>query len=133
MTQVAVYGSLRQTMGNHRLLEGQPFVGTTVTKRPYSMYSLGGFPKVDLLGDDSQIVVEIYDVDEETHRRLDQLEGYRGPGESNFYDCTKVELEQFGSALMYHIDGSTNDVPVPNGDWVAYMNQRYTQNTARYR
>lgn len=97
------------------------------------MYSLGGFPKVDLTGGDTPIVVEIYDVDEETHRRLDQLEGYRGPGESNFYDCSTVELENFGSALMYHIDGKdTQLTPVEDGDWVNFITNQRASRTVRY-
>lgn len=122
-TQVAVYGSLRQGMGNHRLLEGQEFLGTTVTNEPYAMYSLGGFPKVVLYGEKvSPITVEVYLVDDNALRRLNQLEGFSGKNDgSNFYDCTQVPTG-LGDAFIYHIEdgyGSTNNL-VEDGDWVNY-------------
>jgi gamma-glutamylcyclotransferase (GGCT)/AIG2-like uncharacterized protein YtfP len=122
-TKVAVYGSLRQGMGNHRLLEGQKFVGTTVTEQPYAMYSLGGFPKVSLEGAKvCPIVVEIYDVDAQGLSRLNQLEGFHGKGSQyNFYDCSPVATG-LGEALIYHIEdgyGGTREC-VDHGDWVKY-------------
>ena len=122
-TKVAVYGSLRQGMGNHRLLEGQEFVGTTVTSEKFAMYSLGGFPKVALHGEKvSPIVVEIYNVNEQGLSRLNMLEGFHGRNSPhNFYDCSPVETG-LGEALIYHIDdgyGGTSSL-VEDGDWVKY-------------
>lgn len=126
MTKVAVYGSLRQGMGNHGLLSGQTFVGTTQTVENYAMYSLGGFPKISLRGEKvCPIVVEIYDVTDEGLDRLDMLEGYRGEGMQNFYDRSLVETGE-GPALIYHIEdgyGGTRDL-VEDGDWVNYRKQQ---------
>jgi len=121
-TRVLVYGSLRDGMGNHRLLDGQEFVGTTLTAEPYAMYSLGGFPMVQLHGKrQGPIVVEAYDVDERGLDRLNSLEGFRGKGQANFYDCSEVQTVDFGAGLIYHIDDRSGDYPlVENGDWVDY-------------
>lgn len=126
MTVVAVYGSLRQGMGNHRRLEGQTFLGTTRTVESYAMYSLGGFPKVALEGAKvCPVVVELYEVDEAGMRGLDSLEGYRGPGASNFYDRSAVQCEDGNLALIYHIEGNANPADlVADGDWVTYVNNR---------
>jgi len=37
---VAVYGSLRQNMGNHRLLENANYLGEFKTEPVFSLYSL---------------------------------------------------------------------------------------------
>ena len=129
-TRVLVYGSLRKGMGNHRLLEGQDFVGETLTKEPYAMYSLGGFPMVSLEGDKvSPIVVEAYDVDDRGLARLNQLEGFHGKGQRNFYDCSHVETVDHEGGLIYHIEGEASrpNPLVEDGNWVNYRkaNQRY--------
>lgn len=122
-TKVAVYGSLRQRMHNHGLLDcpGAEYLGTTQTDQEYAMYSLGGFPMVQLEGEKvSPIVVEIYDVDDEVLRRLNQLEGYRGKGVDNFYDCSTINTTELGEALIYHIEGRKSERLVSSGDWVEY-------------
>uniref|UniRef100_A0AAU6VZP5 Gamma-glutamyl cyclotransferase n=3 Tax=unclassified bacterial viruses TaxID=12333 RepID=A0AAU6VZP5_9VIRU len=117
---VAVYGSLRQGMGNHRLLENAEFLCRTVTSEPYAMYSLGGFPKVALNGEKmAPIVVELYSCDEATMARLDRLEGYYGEGQRNFYDRSTIQTECGKDALIYHIEGAASN-PVESGDWVQY-------------
>lgn len=125
MTQVAVYGSLRQGMGNHGRLRGATYVGTTVTTQPYAMFSLGGFPMVSLGLAKTPIVVEIYDCNEEQLEGLDYLEGYRGEGKNNFYDRSTVMTEAFGEALIYHIEHRQDYSPeVTSGDWVQFYTKR---------
>lgn len=121
MTNVAVYGSLREGMSNHSLLKGQTLLSRTVTREPYAMYSLGGFPKVNLLEPHTPIHVEVYDVSDECLERLNRLEGFRGKGQSNFYDCSEIETECGLKALLYHIDEPGADTThVLDGDWVRY-------------
>jgi len=126
MTVVAVYGSLRKGMGNHRLLANQTFLGETKTVEKYAMYSLGGFPKVSLEGDKvSQIVVELYEVDAPGLARLDMLEGYNGEGQRNFYDRSPIQCEDGNLALIYHIeDKGRQPEVVPDGDWVKFVHAR---------
>lgn len=124
MTRVAVYGSLRKGFGNHGRLRGAEFVGTTQTEQSYSMYSLGGFPMVQLEGVKvGPVTVEIYDCNDEVMRGLDMLEGYRGPGHSNFYDRSEVETG-LGAALIYHIEGREDRDLVESGDWKEYCDKR---------
>ena len=123
ITKVAVYGSLRQGMGNHGLLRGQEFVGTTVTDEPFAMYSLGGFPKVVLRGEKvCPIVVEVYNVDEQGLVALNRLEGFSGSNDgSNFYDRSTVSTP-LGDVEIYHIEdgyGGTRGL-VESGDWVEF-------------
>lgn len=128
MTKVAVYGSLRKGFGNHGRLQGSTLIGTTQTTEKFSMYSLGGFPMVQLEGAKvSPITVEIYECNDDALRSLDQLEGYRGPGHNNFYERDEVETG-LGTALIYHIEGREGRELVDSGDWKQYcdgMKGRY--------
>ncbi len=120
MYNVAVYGSLRQGFGNHRLLEGQTFLNKTRTTERFSMFSLGGFPYVDLDLPNplSQIVVETYQVTPECLKRLDILEGY-----PRFYNRTEVTLEDGNTAWIYHIRNYNPKIPIPSGDWAEFKSQ----------
>ncbi len=125
-TKVAVYGSLRKGMHNHRILSGAKFLGTTVTQEPYAMYSLGGFPKVVLGEPVCPIVVEVYEVDVEGLVRLDQLEGFYGHGRDNFYDRTQVKTSDLGKAWIYHIERHNQSMTtnlIGDGDWVKFLRQ----------
>ena len=94
---VFVYGSLKSGYGNHPLLvEGDAkFLGEAETAMRYKMLSLGGFPGVVEGGDDS-IKGEVYEVDDDTFRSLDFLEGY-----PSFYTRKQVEVHDGTLAWMY--------------------------------
>lgn len=128
MTKVAVYGSLRRGLHNAPLLEGQAYLGTTMTAHEYTMYSLGSFPAVNLTIPLSKIVIEVYEVDDTCLARLNRLEGFRGEGEDNFYDCSPIETEAFGEALIYHMAPQRRTEIVRDGDWAnfyKYPEQRW--------
>jgi gamma-glutamylcyclotransferase (GGCT)/AIG2-like uncharacterized protein YtfP len=69
------------------------------------------------------ITVEIYDCDDEVLAGLDMLEGYRGPGKSNFYDRSEVDTG-LGTVLIYHIEGREGRELVESGDWKEYCDAR---------
>ena len=110
MQLVAVYGSLKQGFGNHRFLVGSNYIGDTLTEARYTMYSLGGFPAVVPIGDTS-IMIEVYDVDDETLRRLDMLEGH-----PDFYHRSDIET-RFGTCIMYVLDRCESGNIIEQGVW----------------
>lgn len=127
MAKVAVYGSLRKGFGNHGRLNGAEYIGTTQTTKAYAMYSLGGFPMVQLEGTEvGPVTVEIYECGPDVMRGLDMLEGYRGPDANNFYDRTEVETG-LGNALIYHIEGREGQNLVESGDWKEYCDKRQSK------
>lgn len=73
---VFVYGTLRQSRGNHQLLEGAHFYGIGTTQQKYAMYLVGGFPYAISTESRYQIVGELYGVNDEILTRLDRLEGH---------------------------------------------------------
>lgn len=112
---VAVYGSLRKGFGNHRLLEGCKQLGNHWVPG-FEMFSLGAFPGIRK--GHSHIFTEVYEVDDDTLKRLDLLEGYRGVEEMNFYNRIEVDTP-YGDAKMYTLEGAQyQDNPVvEGGNW----------------
>jgi gamma-glutamylcyclotransferase (GGCT)/AIG2-like uncharacterized protein YtfP len=72
---VFVYGSLKNGLSNHHILDGATYIGQGWTAPNFTMLNLGWFPGV-VLGGTSQIEGELYEVDERTLHRLDRLEGH---------------------------------------------------------
>ena len=73
--RIFVYGSLRRGFGNHRLLDASRHLGNALTEPIYSMLDLGGIPGV-IVGGSTAIYGELYDLDDETLRYVDALEGH---------------------------------------------------------
>ena len=79
LTRVFVYGTLKSGHGNNRLLRGSELVGMATTEEPMGFYGKGipfmfhepaeGHEAVKVRG-------ELWDVDNETLKALDQLEGH---------------------------------------------------------
>lgn len=109
---VFVYGTLKTGFGNNRLLSNGVFVGKAVTVLPFVMRNTGGFPVVfrDRSPSPSHnIEGEVYEVNDETLRRLDSLEGH-----PDWYvrDETNVDIQDTGvqqSCWIYFGDKWNND------------------------
>jgi len=118
--KVAVYGSLRAGLGNHGLI-GHPlqqgnakFLGVFKTEPVYTLHHLGGFPGLKRNGN-TAVVMEVYEVDQQTGKSIDQLEGYSEKREPTFYDRDVIETP-WGNAFTYIYMGNPNN-PVESGDW----------------
>lgn len=122
---VAVYGSLREGLHNYPCLNGSELMGQYETEPIYTMISLGGYPGVLKEGSTS-IVMEVYKVDAKTLVRLDNLEGYRGPGKNNFYNREKISTP-FGDAYTYFYNADSplmRAKAIETGDWVDYVRSK---------
>ena len=124
---VSVYGSLRKKMHNHQYyLSSSEYKGTFSTEPEYTLHSLSSFPGLKLNGNHS-IVMEVYEVDEETLKNLNRLEGYH-PGEKpNFYDRIEINTPWGKSYTYIYVNKLSEDSIVESGDWVAYKyNKSYS-------
>ena len=120
---VGVYGSLRKSMSNYQYyLSSSEYKGTFSTEPEYTLHSLSYYPGLKLDGNTS-IVMEVYEVDEETLKNLNRLEGYR-PGEtSTFYDRIKINTP-WGKAFTYiYVNELSKDSIVESGDWCEFKNK----------
>lgn len=98
--KVFVYGTLKKgnfTRGMDRFGNAE-FIGKALTTDSlYKMYSLGAFPAVSISGD-NVVSGEVWQVDDETFKILDQIEGY-----PDFYTRSVINTT-LGEAWMYHIE-----------------------------
>lgn len=114
--KVFVYGTLKRGFGNYeRILENSStFLGEYTSKEKYSMLNFGPFPGV-LLNGKGKIKGEVFEVDNNTFKRLDELEGY-----PHFYNRLEIDTI-YGKAWMYYVsrdDEYTRDRDlVADGDW----------------
>ena len=110
----AVYGSLRYGLGNHRVISGAPRQDDGIISGKFRMVSLNSFPGLIKTDKPTDIVVEVYEVNNEAQAQgLDWLEGY-----PSFYDRELVTLVDGRECWVYFLDDSfsTNE-PVDSGNW----------------
>lgn len=91
--RVFVYGTLKRRFGNHRLLMSSLFVGEGKIRG--SMHDLGAFPAV-ALGNPGTVHGEVFEVDAETMKRLDRLEGI-----PTLYQRHRVSMSTGDQAWVY--------------------------------
>ncbi len=120
---VGVYGSLRKTMGNHHYyLSESEYKGTFTTEPEYTLHSLSFYPGLKLNGNTS-VVMEVYEVDEETLNTVNRLEGYRPNEKATFYDRIEINTP-WGKAFTYiYVNELSKDSIVESGDWVEFKNK----------
>lgn len=92
MHRVFVYGTLKRGLRNHHFLEHAAFVGEAHTLTKYRMLD-GSFPVLRDSGADlKQVRGEVYDVDEKTLEKLDELESV----DSGMYERVKIDVAVSG-------------------------------------
>ena len=72
---IFVYGSLKRGYGLHHLLEGQAFRGPATTCPLYRIFDLGSYPGLVDWPEGLVVQGELYVVDAECLKRLDEAEG----------------------------------------------------------
>jgi gamma-glutamylcyclotransferase (GGCT)/AIG2-like uncharacterized protein YtfP len=120
---VSCYGSLRRGMSNHTYyLTSSEYKGTFRTEPEYTLYSLVYYPGLKQNGNHS-VVMEVYEVDEETLKSLNRLEGYYPGEKSTFYDRIEIDTP-WGKAYTYiYVNELSKESIVESGDWVKFKNK----------
>jgi gamma-glutamylcyclotransferase (GGCT)/AIG2-like uncharacterized protein YtfP len=85
-TLVAVYGTLKSDQANHGLLADSELIGSGTTPASYKLLEMGSFPGA--IWGNHQLMVEIYEVNDKTLDRLDQLEGH-----PSFYERKLIQVK----------------------------------------
>lgn len=121
---VAVYGSLRKNMGNHRLLENANYLGEFKTEPIFSLYSLGGYPGLKENGETS-VTMEVYEVTPEEASRVDRLEGYTpGSKHNTFYDKIFIDTPYGQAGTYIYVPQIRPEAIVESGDWKLFKQNR---------
>ena len=120
---VAVYGSLRKKQSNYEYhLSSSEYKGTFSTEPEYTLHSLTCYPGLKLNGNHS-VVMEVYEVDEDTLKNLNRLEGYRPGEKASFYDRIEINTP-WGKAFTYiYVNELSKDSIVESGDWCEFKNK----------
>jgi gamma-glutamylcyclotransferase (GGCT)/AIG2-like uncharacterized protein YtfP len=108
-----VYGTLRVSEPNHRLLAGAELVGPARTDLGFRLYDLGAFPGMVAVGT-CRVAGELVLVDDRIRARVDELEGH-----PRFYQRTPIRLDD-GSVAEAYLLPKTSVVGRPiirAGDW----------------
>ena len=119
---IAVYGSLRQGFGNHRLLKDSKYLGSFNSKPEFNLYSLGGFPGLKTDGKTS-VVMEVYEITDEVAKNVDNLEGYDPNRKSTFYDKINIETPYGVAGVYIYVDHISEKRLIASGDWSNYKNE----------
>ena len=123
MTLVFVYGSLKRGYRLHHLLQDQKFLGPASTITRYRLFDAGEYPglvevSTDNIGQGVSVRGELYRVDDECLRRLDEAEGvdeglyYRRPICLNHLDAQNL-------AEAWFFAGSVADLADCGQEWPA--------------
>ncbi len=118
LIHVAVYGSLRQGFGNHRLLAESELVRSGWLPG-FELLDIGPFPGAVRCKSDSSIFVEVYAVDNNTLQKLDHLEGYvEGKPAESLYLRKSYQCANGINLSLYLYNGNTQRLPrIASGDW----------------
>ena len=111
--QVFVYGTLLAGEPNHRLLAGAELIGEFETEPRFDLISMGVFPAM-VVGGETAVKGEVYEVDEQTLAMLDRLEGH-----PRFYRRQPIRLVDGREVIMYllDVDQAYGYPHIPSGDW----------------
>jgi len=125
MNRIFVYGSLLSGMGNSHFLENSQKLGDDITPNGFSLVDLGYFPGA-LKANYGIIKGEVYEVDDNTFKRINQLEGYNEANPTKgLYNRIEIDTT-FGKAFMYiynNVYNSNDFTFVEDGDWRTYYNK----------
>jgi gamma-glutamylcyclotransferase (GGCT)/AIG2-like uncharacterized protein YtfP len=121
---VFVYGTLRKNEGNHRLLSYAKLIAAQAWTKGKLIDTGFGYPAMGL-NSAKWTYGELYEVDEDTLSRLDQLEGFHGNQQSNLYDriTQRVITDQGHHQAYVYVAGALLpdlEKEIKSGDWKVY-------------
>ena len=120
---IAAYGTLRKGYGNSRLVDKKTnYLGQGITKEKYCM-TASGIPFVNENKQVSNIVVDLWDIDEDQLEDVDRLEGYNPSTKTGWYYRKPIEVifnEDIVVAEIYFNNDIRGEV-VSSGDYNDYM------------
>ena len=101
---IFVYGSLKRGYALHHILEGQAFRGLARTCRLYRIFDLGSYPGLVDWPEGLAVEGEVYEVDTECLKRLDEAEGV----DEGLYARRAIKLqspfEEFEASAWFWLD-----------------------------
>ncbi|MCB0220701.1 MAG: gamma-glutamylcyclotransferase [Chrysiogenetes bacterium] len=110
-----VYGTLMRGESNHRYLKSARFERAAATRAEFALADFGDYPAIVRPGS-CAITGELYEIDEATLARVDELEEV-----PEFYERCEIVLEDGTVALTYvlpvHFVEREGGTILDHGDW----------------
>lgn len=112
-TLVFVYGTLLSGESNHRYLAGAERIGEARTAAAFHLMDLGGFPAL-VAGGSTSVRGELYACDEDTLRRIDELEDH-----PDFFRRSPIALADGSRVQSYLLPAAEAEhyPRIASGDW----------------
>ena len=124
--KIFVYGTLLQGMEREKVLENSLYLGPTIIRA--NLFDLGYFPGIK--PGEGAVVGELYEIDEETLKILDEIEGYY---EKNEKDSLFIRQEtvarkfsngEYLKVLTYFYNSPVTRNQIRHGDYRRYILER---------
>ena len=131
MNKIFVYGTLKKHQPNFAIIKSGVFcgVGRLPKSNNFRMVSMGSFPALIQAGNNTpqEINGEIWDVDDESFKNVDYLEGYPSFYErEQFTILDSADREHTCWAYFIPDELSTKELTsVDNGTWYGYKDSVY--------
>ena len=120
MRKIGVYGSLRQGMHNHDLLNNSQLVETKTVSVPFKMVSFGMYPALIPDSDKSHdVVFEVYEVNDDVYHNVEMLEGYPDFYQKAWSADDSFEYYYVPDKQKYYQSRFEDEEHIV--DWVEYM------------
>lgn len=121
MRKIGVYGSLRQGMHNHDLLNNSKLVKVKTVNVPFKMVSFGMYPALipDSNGQSHDVVFEIYEVNDDVYSTVEILEGYPDFYQKAWSADGSFEYYYVPDKEKYYISRFEDEEHIV--DWVSYQ------------
>ncbi len=122
---VFVYGTLRNNERNHHLMKEATCIAEQAWTNGIVFDTKFGYPVLKV-NDEAMVYGEIYDVSGSQLKRLDELEGYVGEGENNYYDriIQTIHTDKGDyAAYVYVMNNAQSEMDlthVEKGDWKVF-------------
>ena len=124
MYYVFVYGTLRKQQTNAHYLYGAKCIANNAWTYGKLFDTNEGYPAMICMSED-KVYGEVYEVDDKTLKKLDELEEYTGNREKDLYDRITQTIyfeDRNMSAYVYIAQGETMlQKHIISGDWVCYQ------------
>ncbi|MCI0764963.1 gamma-glutamylcyclotransferase family protein [Bacillus sp. TL12] len=126
MHYVFVYGTLRKQQENAHYLHG----ATSISEEAWTYGKLfdtnEGYPAMICTKED-KVYGEMYEVDDEILKKLDELEEYTGNTETDLYDRITQTIYFADKEMHAYVYTAQNkkmlQKPITSGDWVKYKHE----------
>ncbi|EJQ51755.1 branched-chain alpha-keto acid dehydrogenase [Bacillus wiedmannii] len=127
MHHVFVYGTLRKEQTNAHFMQGAICIADGAWTYGKLFDTNEGYPAM-IYSNEEKVYGEVYEVNDEILRKLDELEEYTGNAENDLYDRIKQTVYAADREIEAYVyiaqDKKMILKVIDSGDWVEYQKEK---------